>query len=201
MVNIKASFDSLPLLSDTLLDRFAKLPHGHVLKFTVQRDGRMIDLSVAAERVCAGKVIVETKSGLHLQSDAENVAIGTDTISKIDNVDELALLLGHEFGHVIDGHRNLHRISAVREQEAQADRLGMALAKCAGYDVERGMQFWERYRKRPLRWLNLDPTHGSIKGRIARMRAAFPSVQCPLSRYADGTLPAEQIGYVGPTGD
>ncbi len=199
IAKIKANTPDPALLSDALLDQFSKVPEGHTISISVIRGTGTRDLKVTAQRVCAGKAIVETTGGLDLQSDARNVAIGTDTIAGMHNDDELALLLGHEYGHVIDHHRDLHNVTAIRQQEEQADLLGMALAKCAGYDVGRGLQFWVRFRERPFGWIFSDPTHGSVKDRIARMRAALPAVQCPLSRYADGTLPAAQIGYSRPT--
>ena len=193
---IKARTKNPALLGDAILDRIALVPSGQHLSLSIMRKGDVKMIAVSPVAICAGRTSVETRKGFDLRSDSVNVAIGIDSIAMMPSDDELALLLGHEYGHVFDRHAESHNVGAIRAQEVQADLMGAALAKCAGYDVSRGLQFWARYRKRPLGWLMADPTHGSIKARMERIASEAPAVQCPLAPYANGTLPADLIGYV-----
>lgn len=56
--------------------------------------------------------------------------------------DALALVVGHELGHVIRGHIH-HRW--FEEWELEADYLGAYLAACAGYGVGEAEHLWRRF--------------------------------------------------------
>jgi hypothetical protein len=68
--------------------------------------------------------------------------------------DELAVILGHEFGH------GILKTKAKPHYEADADYIGLYLAARAGYDIEAGPDVWRRWAVRNPYGL----THGKNPG-------------------------------------
>jgi predicted Zn-dependent protease len=56
--------------------------------------------------------------------------------------DELALIIGHELGHLIT--RDMSGLN-LRDPEVKADYFGMYFAARAGYDFRVAAQLWRRY--------------------------------------------------------
>ena len=92
----------------------------------------------------------------------------------VDSDDELAVVMGHEVAHLVKGHiiksiptqiiaillgtivqqeagtggeiaAQAIRAPFSREFEREADYFGLLYAHRAGYDIERGIEFWERF--------------------------------------------------------
>jgi predicted Zn-dependent protease len=78
-----------------------------------------------------------------------------------------------------------------RDDETEADLIGMELAARAGYDPAAGVSLWEKMKKAsqgaPPQWLS---THPSSASRIDEMRDKLPKVQ-PL--YAQADRPRERF--------
>jgi predicted Zn-dependent protease len=78
-----------------------------------------------------------------------------------------------------------------RDDETEADLIGMELAARAGYDPAAGVSLWEKMKKAsqgaPPQWLS---THPSSATRIDEMRDKLPKVQ-PL--YAQAERPRERF--------
>ena len=87
---------------------------------------------------------------------------------------------------------NLLNLKFSREDESEADLVGMEIAARAGYDPRAGITLWEKMgannKGAPPQWLSTHPASGT---RIADMQAAMPSVM-PLferARAAQGGKP------------
>jgi predicted Zn-dependent protease len=87
---------------------------------------------------------------------------------------------------------NLLNLKFGREDESEADLVGMEIAARAGYDPRAGITLWEKMgaanKGAPPQWLS---THPASSTRIADMQAALPSVM-PLfqrARAAPGAKP------------
>ena len=87
---------------------------------------------------------------------------------------------------------NLLNLKFSREDESEADLVGMEIAARAGYDPRAGITLWEKMgannKGAPPQWLSTHPASGT---RIADMQAALPSVM-PLfqrARAAQGGKP------------
>ena len=65
-------------------------------------------------------------------------------LMSVRNVDELALVIGHEMAHELAGHVTEVRDLAQQQMEAQADQLGVFLMMRAGYNICNGKGFWDR---------------------------------------------------------
>jgi predicted Zn-dependent protease len=79
---------------------------------------------------------------------------------------------------------NLLNLKFGREDESEADLVGMEIAARAGYDPRAGISLWEKMgaanKGAPPQWLS---THPASSTRIADMQAALPSVM-PLFERA-----------------
>ncbi len=78
-------------------------------------------------------------------TDGNYVAITTGILKKMTNIDEIALVLGHELGHVINYdviHSEMEEMLGVpldnRYKEAAADQIGAYLMMRAGFDECKG---------------------------------------------------------------
>ncbi len=78
-----------------------------------------------------------------------------------------------------------------RDDETEADLVGMELAARAGYDPAAGVRLWEKMQKAsqgaPPQWMSTHPSSGS---RINEIRDKLPKVE-PL--YAQAERPAERF--------
>ena len=65
-----------------------------------------------------------------------------------------------------------------REQESEADHLGLLYMARAGYDPREAIAFWERMEKTggqaAPQWMSTHPAHGA---RIAALKALLPKAQ------------------------
>lgn len=89
--------------------------------------------------------------------------------------------LGHQ---AIAGGAQLLALEFSRENESEADLVGMELAARAGYDPRAGVSLWKKMsaanKNAPPQWLS---THPSGKSRIAEIQANLPKV-IPLYQKA-----------------
>ena len=86
---------------------------------------------------------------------------------------------------------NLLNLKFGREDESEADLVGMEIAARAGYDPRAGITLWEKMgaanKGAPPQWLS---THPASSTRIADMQAALPSVM-PLFQRAKAAQPVK----------
>jgi predicted Zn-dependent protease len=78
---------------------------------------------------------------------------------------------------VAQGGANLLTLKFGREDESEADLVGMELAARAGFDPRAGVTLWQKMaaanKGAPPQWLS---THPSSSSRIADMEASLPQV-------------------------
>jgi Zn-dependent protease with chaperone function len=60
--------------------------------------------------------------------------------------DQLAIVVGHEFAHLVRNHTGYQRTS--RRYEAEADLLGLYFAAGAGHDLSSAPEVWQRFAAR-----------------------------------------------------
>lgn len=178
--DIIASSPDKALIADELEQRLAQFPATAPLTLGLRRDGKDVQTQVHPERTCAARFVIKTGQGITAFSDGNNVAISSRLIDFTINDDELALVAGHELGHVVHQDGTAPNIAERRLMEDRADALGLQLAICAGFDPEIGLQFWLRRDKQDMLRLLRDPTHRSRKARVELMKAQIPKVHCPV---------------------
>lgn len=92
-------------------------------------------------------------STINAWTDGEDVTITTGILRTMSSVDEIALVLGHELGHVIN-YDVLHNQmeDAVKfplnqsYKEAAADKIGGFMMMRAGYDICKGKKIMQTFR-------------------------------------------------------
>jgi predicted Zn-dependent protease len=109
----------------------------------------------------------------------------------LTNVGALAigLVIGGNVGELVRQGGGLLALKFNRDDERDADLIGMELAARAGYDPSAGITLWDKMAKaakgQPPTWLS---THPSGDDRTRRMKAALPQVM-PLYEKAKANKP------------
>lgn len=178
---LRAQTADTSLFADTLEERLAATPEGQDIDLKLERDGRTFDVAFRGEQLCATRFILKTDEGITAYSDGKNVALSSKLVEFAQNEDELAVFASHELAHIIARDGKAKSLGQRRAMEDRADVLGADLMRCAGFDVERGLDIWRRYNKRDwLRWFR-DPSHRNTPDRIRRIEAHIAAVPktCP----------------------
>jgi predicted Zn-dependent protease len=116
-----------------------------------------------------------TRQAMHEKAvEAANGALGRM------NPTERQILIG-----VLSGGASVRELAYDRQQESEADHIGLFLMTFAGYDPDEAVEFWERMRQashggRPPEILS---THPSDVQRIQQMRAWLPQVKAAKVAY------------------
>lgn len=167
------------LFSDALEERLGATPPGQAIHLRLRHDGQERDATLQPIQICGARFVIKTNKGIDAFSDSKNVAISSSLIEFSQNDDELSLVAGHELGHVVNRDGEAKGLGERRAMEDRADLLGAGLARCAGYDPMRGVEFWLRYNAQD--WLRLfrSPSHRSPKSRVERMRSDAMTGPCP----------------------
>ncbi|MCT2398077.1 M48 family metallopeptidase [Novosphingobium mangrovi (ex Huang et al. 2023)] len=168
-------------LADHLEELLAATPEGEDITLELERGGHTLTISFRGEQLCATRFILKTGKGVTAYSDGQNVALSAKLVDFAQNADELAVFASHELAHVVARDGKAKGLRERRAMEDRADTLGADLMRCAGYNVERGLEIWHRYNQRDiLRWLR-DPSHRNIPERVRRIEAHIASTPetCP----------------------
>ncbi len=104
----------------------------------------------------------------------------------------VAVILGDNYGHLAQQGGGLLTLKFNRDDERDADLIGMEMAARAGYNPESGITLWEKMSKAqkgaPPQWLSTHPSH---EDRIARIRKALPKVMPLYERARAAGLPKQ----------
>lgn len=171
------------LFSDELAARMAAHTAGQPLLLRLRRAGTELALKLTPETICNAPFVLRTSSAVDAYSDGARLAVTSGLIAFTRDEDELALIAGHELAHVVNGDGKAKGLAERRRMEDDADVLGAAIARCAGYDVPLALGFWQRYRKGDLLGFLRAPTHGSSSARAAHI-AGTAAAPCPLDPSA-----------------
>lgn len=144
------------------------------------RGGEELQLPLDSVSGCPARARLARSSQTNAFADGAYVVVTTALLDFVADDDELAVAIGHELAHNVLGHRaRLERegvpdgllrgigrnAARVRVTEEEADRLGLALAAAAGFDVDAAIPFWRRYYARFDRAPQLFRTHPGLKAR------------------------------------
>lgn len=167
------------LFADYIENLLSATPIGQSIRLTLLRNGKSHLVTVVPIRVCAARFVIKTGEGIDAFGDGRNVAIGFELAKFTRSDDELALVAGHELAHIAERRSGHGSLKTRRAREDRADVLGAQIAICAGYDLERGLDFWTRYNKHDwLRFFRM-PTHRSVPARIKLIASEATGGKCP----------------------
>lgn len=170
-----------PTLALRMSAALAALPPQAPVHMTVLRHDSDMTVEVIPVLHCSSRIFVDTQNSLRAYSDGSDIVITARMVDFARTQDELAILAGHELGHVIARHGKAHGLKQQRLMEDHADVIGADLAACAGYDPQSAAPFWERLEKtQPLRWLAIAmQSSGKMRTRNVHDRARPRS--CPIA--------------------
>jgi predicted Zn-dependent protease len=120
------------------------------------------------------------------------VAVYTALLRIVDNDDQLATVLSHEIAHALAHHANeritteesgrvnwLFRQAYDREQESEADHIGLFLMTFAGYDPDQALVFWQHMSRLSQggELPEILSNHPSDRRRIEQLRTWIPQAK------------------------
>ncbi len=139
------------------------------------------------------------------------VAVYTGLLRVVQNDDQLAAVLGHEVAHALAHHASerlarqqregggvlaaLREKAYDRQQESEADHIGLFLTTFAGYQPQQAVVFWQRMKQ-------LSDQHGKIpeilsdhpsdEKRIQQLEAWVPKAAAAKKAYDEGRIAPAQ---------
>jgi hypothetical protein len=122
------------------------------VRLRLLRGGEEHDVTLGESRRPRGTEVLV--SGDHRNvfawTDRDQVTVSMGMVEFLEDDGELAVVLGHEIGHLFKGHfspsyRQGHQAYFPSDLEREADRFGLELAWRAGYDPAAAVAVWERF--------------------------------------------------------
>jgi membrane-associated protease RseP (regulator of RpoE activity) len=147
------------------------------VKVAVERDGSPLELSAETRLGCAYPAQawfgyeINAFAGHMGRESGSYVLEGMLDFAPVD--DDLAIVLGHELGHLI-----LYS-GGTRRTEADADYMGLYATSLAGFDASRAPEFWDRMGH-AIPYTNLALgfySHPSSSARSAALRATLAEIE------------------------
>lgn len=191
-----------------LTDRLRQMHNGEVIT-DVDRSKRVQPvverLFAAAAPFCPNRcsmpIMLDDSQGLNAHADSRRISISRPMIDLADTKDQLALVLGHELAHVLLGHT--HRDawtqfaaafgdSIERDDERQADYVGLYLAARAGYDTDKAVNLWRRMGAVQPRIIAGDATHPGTAERFVALRNTAAEIAAK-KRAGQPLMPNQQL--------
>ena len=126
------------------------------------------------------------------------VAVYTAMLRVVKNDDQLATVLSHEIAHALAHHANeritteesgqvnwLFRQAYDRQQESEADHIGLFLMTFADYDPDEALAFWQRMARLSNggQLPEILSNHPSDQHRINQMRKWIPQAKAAKQAY------------------
>lgn len=127
------------------------------------------------------------------------VAVFTELLRLVrGDDDQLATVLSHEIAHALAHHSNervtqeesgrvgwIYRMAYDREQESEADHIGLFLMTFAGYDPDETVAFWQRMMQAQQggQLPEILSNHPSDRRRMQQLRAWVPQAKAAKEAY------------------
>jgi predicted Zn-dependent protease len=131
------------------------------------------------------------------------IGVFTGLLRLVLNDDQLAAVIAHEVSHAIAHHTSeriaraqsmghgLLALSFEREQESEADHIGVFLMAFAGYDPQQAVAFWdemETVQKSRPQLPEIISDHPSDRRRIDQLQTWVPMAQAAEKAYREGRI-------------
>lgn len=135
------------------------------------------------------------------------VAVFSGLLRIVDNDDQLATVLSHEIAHALAHHSNerltieesgrvnwLYRQAYDREQESEADHIGLFLMTFAGYDPDEALVFWQHMQRlsRGGELPEILSNHPSDQRRIDQIRRWIPQAKAAKAAFDQHRIAPER---------
>lgn len=184
---------------DAALAIIAAQPVGTPMRWRVSRGGAERTLAVTAPAGCRSSFEVMLGPKMEASSDGRVIQIGVRFFERYTD-EQVAAVVAHELAHTILRHRSRLEAAGVkwgllaefgrngrlfRRTEEEADLVGAALMRNAGYDPQVAVQFWRDHGGDVDGGLFRSRTHPSSRARadaIAAEVAKMPADRVTLYR-------------------
>jgi predicted Zn-dependent protease len=135
------------------------------------------------------------------------VAVFTGLLRIVDDDDQLATVLSHEIAHALAHHSNervtieesgrvnwLYRQAYDRQQESEADHIGLFLMTFAGYDPDETLVFWQHMERlsRGGELPEILSNHPSDRRRMEQLRRWVPQAKGAKVAYDQHRIAPER---------
>lgn len=131
------------------------------------------------------------------------IVVFTGLLEFVQNDDQLATVISHEVAHALAHHASerlarqqtvgngLLRLSYDREQELEADHIGVFLLTFAGYDPHEGVAFWQRMqtmRRQSVKLPELLSSHPNDERRMQNLEGWGTTALAAKEAYDTGRI-------------
>jgi len=131
------------------------------------------------------------------------IGVFTGLLRVVRNDDQLAAVIAHEVAHAVAHHaseriaraqsvgRGFSELSFDREQELEADHIGVFLMTFAGYDPQQAVAFWNQMaavRGGQLQFPEILSDHPSDQRRIEQLQSWVPMAKAADAAYVQGRI-------------
>ncbi len=131
------------------------------------------------------------------------IGVYTGLLRLVRNDDQLAAVIAHEVAHAVAHHaseriaraqsmgRGFSELSFDREQESEADHIGVFLMTFAGYDPQQAVAFWNEMaavRGGQLQIPEILSDHPSDRRRINQLQSWVPMAKAAEAAYEQGRI-------------
>jgi predicted Zn-dependent protease len=131
------------------------------------------------------------------------IGVLTGLLGIVKNDDQLAAVISHEVAHALAHHAServarervgqpgLLSLSYDRQQELEADHIGVFLMTFAGYDPQEAVSFWERMQTARGRRLHLPEIlsdHPNDERRMEALQAWVATARAAKEAYDEGRI-------------
>jgi len=131
------------------------------------------------------------------------ICVFTGLLQVVQNDDQLAAVMSHEVSHALAHHiseriarerttgSGLLSLSFDRQQELEADHIGVFLMTFAGYDPDQALMFWEEMQRAPERGPRVPEIlsdHPSDAHRMRQLQSWIPMAKAAKRAYDEGRV-------------
>lgn len=181
-------------------DQVDMLDTGEPFELVYEHNGVDRTVTMAFDTICGGNLVVKNDPTVNAYASKTDVCMHTGILDFVKSDDELAVIVGHEFGHYAmlhnenrQGRATVGMVADVLlavltgvstntfanvgagmytlDQEFEADYVGAYMARRAGYDPSVAVELWRRMAVGGAAYIDKDSsTHPSTAERGARFK-------------------------------
>lgn len=144
------------------------------LRFSLERNGQSLEHDVPYEPGCYYQPFLALSSSWNAFANRRDnsIVVYSELVRAAETDDELAMVIGHELGHIVLAHDG-SKVSA----EADADYFGAYAAARAGYDPAAGSRLWAELARTKVGSLISYGTHPTAPERTLALAQAVEEIR------------------------
>ncbi|MEJ2377913.1 MAG: M48 family metallopeptidase [Pseudolabrys sp.] len=160
------------------------------LRIALRRDGIDHIATVTPVMGCAVPVRLMSDPAPNAFAGEDKITILSGMLRLLPKDSDLAVIMGHELGHVTMDHLHKRKVNALKgalayrvEFEREADYVGCYYAARAGYDISGAEEIWRRVSLELSESIRFARTHPTSPERFALMRRTITEIEDKQRRH------------------